>query len=138
MIRWKSCGLLPAAVIGACMTAGCRGGDAPPQAPSIGGSTAPIRVTGTEKVAWDQIASNATQLAGYRYIAYIDDAPVDLAATCGPTTNDATFPCSAALPKLSPGPHRLQLAVEETGGKRQHSPKSRALILNVVPPNKSP
>jgi hypothetical protein len=100
-----------------------------------------VRVTGTEKIVWDQAANDATQLARYRYIVYIDDVPVDLAgAVCGSasSTGATSFPCSAALPKLSPGSHRLQLAVEETDGKRHRSQKSGALLLDVAPPDKSP
>ena len=130
---------LLAALSGALMAGACRRGDSPPQAPSTAPSLAPVRVTGIENVVWDQAAHDAAQLARFRYIVYVDDIPQDLAgAVCGTTASNALFPCRAALPKLSPGPHRLQLAVEETGGKQQRSPKSRALILNVVPPNKSP
>jgi hypothetical protein len=87
-----------------------------------------------------QVANDAKELARYRYIMYIDDVPVDLAsAACSTTTTNMTFPCSAALPKLSPGSHRLQLAVEkETDGERQRSLKSGALLLDVLPPNTSP
>jgi hypothetical protein len=139
MIRSEPCVPLLAAVIGACMAGACRG-DRPPQSPSIAPSTTPVRVTGREKIAWDQVANDAKELARYRYIAYIDDVPVDLAgAACSTTTTNMTFPCSATLPKLSPGSHRLQLAVEkETDGERQRSLKSGALLLDVLPPNTSP
>jgi hypothetical protein len=139
MIRWEPRVLLLAAVIGVCMAGACRRNDPPPQAPSTA-STTPVRVTGREKIAWDQVANDAKELARYRYIMYIDDVPVDLAsAACSTTTTNMTFPCSAALPKLSPGSHRLQLAVEkETDGERQRSLKSGALLLDVLPPNTSP
>jgi hypothetical protein len=141
MIRWESCVLPLAVVFGACMAGSCRSDDPPPQAPSTGSSTTPVRVTGTEKVVWDQAANDATALARYRYFVYVDDVPVELAGTaCSSTTPTSAplFPCSAALPKLSPGSHRLQLAVEETDGKRRRSPKSGTLFLDVRPPNKSP
>ncbi len=86
MIRWESCVLLLAAVIGACIAGACRRGDPPPQAPSIAPSTTPVRVTGSDKIAWDQVANDAKELARYRYIVYIDDVPVDLVgASCSTT-----------------------------------------------------
>ena len=138
-MRATAFSMLLAAAIGALTAGACGRSDPPPQAPSTAPPTAPVRVTGTEKVVWDQAANDATQLAGYRYIVYIDDVPVDLVgATCTTTPANATFPCTAALPKLSPGSHRLQLAVEETGGQRRRSPKSGELLLDVVPPQRSP
>jgi hypothetical protein len=117
----------------------CDRGDPPPQVPSRARSATPVRVTGTEKVGWDQPASDATRLARYRFIVYIDDVPMDLAgATCNTASTTVMFPCSAALPKLSPGSHRLELAAEETDGQRRRSPKSDVLLLDVVPPGTSP
>jgi hypothetical protein len=138
MIRWDPCVPLLAAVIGAGIAGACRANDPPPQAPSTGPATAPVRVTGTEKIAWSQAAANASQLAHYRYIVYVDDVPTDpVAADCSPTPIDLTFSCNTALPKLSPGPHRLQFVVEEIDGGRRHSPKSGPLLLDVQPPNTS-
>jgi len=139
MIRWEPSVPLLAAVLGACVAGACAPGDPPPQAPATASSTTPVRVRGTEKVVWDQAAYDVTRLERYRYIVYVDDVPVDLAGvTCGPMTNNGMFPCSARLPPLTPGSHRLQLAAEEADGKRRHSPKSGALLLEVLPPDKSP
>jgi hypothetical protein len=140
MHRWEPCVLLLAAVIGTSMAAGaCRRGD-PPPAPSTSQSTTPVRVTGTEKVVWDQAADDAAALARYRYIVFIDDVPVDLTgATCSTTATNMKFPCSAALPKLSPGSHRLELAVvEDTEAGRRPSLKSGVLLLDVQPANTAP
>ena len=130
---------LLAAVISAWTAAACGRGDPPPQAPSTARSASPTRVSGTEKVEWDQAAFDSTQLARYRYVVYVDDVPIDLVgATCGPTTNNATFPCSARLPKLAAGLHRLQLAAEETDGQRRRSPRSGELVVDVAPSNATP
>jgi len=133
MVRVPPCATLLAAVIGAWTAGACGRGDPPPEAPSTARSTTPVHVSGTEKVEWDQAAFDSTQLARYRYIVYVDGVPMDLAgAKCGPTTNNATFPCSAALPKLAAGLHRLQLAAEETDGQRRRSPTSGELLVDVA------
>ena len=84
----------------------------------------------------DQIANDANQLSRYRYILFVDDVPVDLAgARCGTTASaSGTFPCTAPLPRMQPGPHRLQLAVEETDKEKRRSPKSGAIFLDVAAP----
>jgi len=134
MFRFVSGVPLLAAVIAAWMASACRPGNPAPQAPSTGSSSTPVRVTGTEKVVWDQAASNAKQLASYHYIVYIDDMPVDLVATCATgASSNGTFPCTAPLPKMPPGLHRLQLVAEETEGDLQRSPKSGVLLLDVAP-----
>ena len=126
---------LLAAVVAAWMATACRRDNPPPQAPSTESSSTPVRVTGSEKIAWDQAASNPTQLARYRYVVYIDDVPTELVgATCTNTASAGrTFPCTASLPKMQPGLHRLQLVVEETEGDHRRSPKSGFLLLDVAP-----
>jgi hypothetical protein len=127
-------------VLGVLLAGACDRGDPPPQAPSTAPSAAPVRVTGKEKVGWDQPASDATRLARYRFIVYVDGVPADLAGVaCNTAASiNAMFSCSAALPKLSPGSHRLELAAEETDGQRRRGPKSGVLLLNVVQPGTSP
>ena len=117
---------------------GCAKGDPLPQAPATPPSTTPVRVTGTEKIVWEQVADDANLLARYRYIAYVDDVAVDLGvAKCAPS-DPRSFSCSVALPPLQPGPHRLELVTEETDGLRRRSPKSGLLLLDVVPPAANP
>jgi len=126
--------LLFAVVISTWAVDACRRGG--PQAPATESSKTSVRVSGTEKVVWDQYAKDATQLARYRYLAYIDDdAPIDLVgATCGPATASDSFTCSAPLPKIRPGPHRLQLAAEEADNQKRRDPKSGIILLEVVTP----
>jgi len=111
----------------------CRGGNAPPQAPSTASSDRPVRITGTEKIVWDQVAKDAIQVAHYRYFAYVDDeAPVELRVNCGPTTAGNSFTCSAPLPMMRAGRHRLQLAAEEADNQKRRGPKSGIILLDVV------
>ena len=138
-MRARAFSKMPAAVIGALIAGACGRSDPPPQAPFTAPSTERVRVIGVEHVAWDQPAINAAQLARYRFIVSIDDVPMDLVGVvCDTASTNVTFPCSAALPKLSSGPHRLQLAAEETDGQRRRSPKSGVLLLDLQPPNTSP
>ena len=99
-------------------------------------SAAPVSITGNESIVWDQAALNAAQLAHYQYIAYVDDVPVDpVSASCGPGTITGIFTCKIKIPKIQPGRHRLQLAVEETDNQKRRSPRSNAILLDVAAPN---
>jgi glucose/arabinose dehydrogenase len=117
------------------LTSASCGGSTPPSTPGSGsGSSSPTTVTGSEKIAWDQQASDASRLDHYRYVGYVDDVRQVLAnATCGRTPVGTVFPCTASLPQMTPGSHRLELAVEEIDGLQLQSQRSPALLLNVVP-----
>jgi hypothetical protein len=122
------------AAAGALGAAGCGRSDPPPQAPSTHGSNTPVAVSGTEKIMWDQEANSAEQVARYRFIAIVDDVPANLTdASCDATPTSGRFPCSAHLPRMSAGPHRLQIAAEETGDRQRRSPRSGVLLLDVRP-----
>src|SRR5262249_15449621 len=125
--------------IAVALLASACGGDSssPPAAPSPGGSTpspgGTINVTGTEKIGWDQVADNASQLTHYRYVGYVDDVAQVLAnAVCATSPVNGTFPCTASLPKMTAGTHSLELAVEEIDGAQRRSARSPALLLNVT------
>src|SRR5215510_13144109 len=96
----------------------CGGNDSPPTAPTTGSqpptsSGGPINVTGTEKIGWSQPA-DASQMAGYQYLGYVDNVPQVLVnASCGNTPTDGAFPCTASLPRMSAGLHTLELAAQE-------------------------
>src|SRR5262245_4948229 len=111
-------------------------GDSPPAAPSTGStppSGPPVNVSGTEKIGWDQPAISASQLAGYQYLGYVDDTPQVLTnVSCGATPANGTFPCSASLPRMTAGSHRLQLAAQELSGSRLIGDRSPTILLNVT------
>ena len=120
------------AVISTWAVGACRRGDGP-QAPTTDSSNTSVRVNGTEKVVWDQTAKDATQLARYRYLAYVDDeAPIELVGvTCEPATGTGSFTCSGPLPKMGAGRHRLQLAAEEADNQKRRGPRSGIILLDV-------
>jgi glucose/arabinose dehydrogenase len=113
------------------------GGDSQPAAPSSsssGGSSSSgvINVTGTEKIGWDQAATSANQLSGYQYLGFVDNVAQVLAnASCGSTSTNGTFPCTASLPGMSAGMHTLQLAALDTGSQLT-SALSAAIQVNVT------
>src|SRR5437879_5668013 len=111
-------------VVVALLAPACGGDSSPPQAPSTGSpppsSSGTVTVTGTEKIGWDQGADNAAQLAHYRYLGYVDDVPSVLTnVACATTATNGAFPCSASLPMMTIGSHRLELAVQEIDGAQR-------------------
>lgn len=90
-------------------------------------------MTGTEKIGWDQPANSAGDLAHYQYLGYVDDVPQVLTnAACTTTSAAGAFPCTASLPKMTVGLHRLELAAQQIDGTQVISPRSPSLQLNVV------
>ncbi len=66
-------------------------------------------ITGAERLAWDQQASNATELASFHYAIYVDGVRSELPdASCAPAQSG--FTCSARLPAITPGSHTIELA----------------------------
>jgi len=111
---------------------GC--GSKPPAAPSAaqdGGDGAPITITGSERIGWSQAASGLVEANGLRYRAYVDGLRTSLPdAGCQAGTLETVFPCSARLPQMSGGVHRLELtAVAESGGPEIESARSPVLSV---------
>ena len=80
-----------------------------PPTPSPGNGTPEI-ITGSERIGWDQPASGAAEIASFRYAIYVDGNRLVLGqSSCASAAGAAGFPCSAALPPLSPGTHVLEL-----------------------------
>lgn len=89
---------------------GCGGGPSSPSPveSSPGGATT---VRGTERLTWSQ----AGDLSGLRFRAYVDDRPVPLdAASCDRSTPEAA--CSSPLPPLTDGVHTLALTSVSAAG----------------------
>ncbi len=84
------------------------------------------RVTGSERIGWNQQASDAAELASFRYAIYVDGARSELTdVTCAPAP--PSFTCSARLPSFTTGPHTLELAAFISDLGIVESPKSAPL-----------
>ena len=90
-------------------------------------------ITGVERIAWDQRAGDAAELAAIGYVLYVDGNRTSFSeVTCAATSTAAGFACSGRLPPLTPGPHTLQLASTITDGTLLESERSAALSVTVV------
>jgi hypothetical protein len=97
-------------------------------------ATPPITVHGTERVRWTQTAADARQVMRYTYVAYIDGRQRPLPdAACQGTKVATQFDCSAKLPSMSLGAHRLELATAVVAnGVRLESTKSPPINVLMV------
>ena len=76
-------------------------GKTPPPPPSPGSSPAEERITGSERLGWDQEPGNAGELASFRYAIYVDGTRFELAgASCATTLSTVGFVCGARLPAI--------------------------------------
>jgi len=106
---------------------------------SCGGSSAPPAsdgqgepITGTERIAWDQPASDAGELATFRYAVYVDDVRTEAAdASCASAGTNGRFACATSLPQMSAGSHALQIAafVLDGGVARESSRSATIRVL---------
>ena len=89
-------------------------------------------ITGTERFGWDQPASDAAELASFRYAIYVDEARSEAAdISCGSTQTSGRFACTARLPEMTAGTHSLQVAafVIDAGTPRE---SARSTAVRVV------
>ena len=100
-------GIIVAVLAGA--VASCGGSSPPPPSTPPPGDTGE-RISGNERLGWNQAASDANQLASFRYVAYVDNNRVELAdVSCG-GLSDGAAPCSSRMPAMTPGAHTIELA----------------------------
>jgi glucose/arabinose dehydrogenase len=89
-------------------------------------------ITGSERIGWEQRASDAAELATFHYVIYVDTTNrVEVTASCATTSTNGTFPCTAPLPRLTNGAHTLELASFIVDGATLESARSVALRVNV-------
>ena len=96
---------------------------------------APIPVKGTEHFEWDQLPLAGGKIEEYEFVAYVDDDPQALVdSVCRAAPDSGQFRCTAKLPLMTPGRHRLQVAASIMGkSERIESRKSAQLDLMVAP-----
>jgi glucose/arabinose dehydrogenase len=91
------------------------------------------RITGNERIGWDQPAANAAELALFRYAIYVDGTRSQLTdALCSTTAGPAGFACNAALPAMTLGSHTLEIAAFVVDGAVLESAKSTALRVERI------
>jgi aldose sugar dehydrogenase len=107
MIRLGWTEIVVAALAVAC--AACGGSSTPPPSTSDPGGTGE-RISGNERLGWNQGAASASELATFRYAAYVDGNRVELAdVSCGGVASGVA-PCSSRMPAMTPGAHAIELA----------------------------
>jgi len=85
------------------------GSSTPPPSTSDPGGTGE-RISGNERLGWNQGASSAGDLATFRYAAYVDGNRVELAdVSCGGLASGVA-PCNSRMPAMTPGAHSIELA----------------------------
>jgi glucose/arabinose dehydrogenase len=108
---------------------GCGSSTPPPSSsdPAGGGGL----ISGRERLGWNQSAADATELASFRYAAYVDNNRVELAATCGGSSG--AFSCSSPMPPMNAGAHSIELvSFVVDNGVVIESARSAALQVTVT------
>jgi aldose sugar dehydrogenase len=111
--------------------ASCGGGSAPPPSTSDPAGTGD-RISGNERIGWNQGAADSAELATFRYAAYVDGTRGELAGvSCGGSSG--AFTCSSRLPTMGSGAHSIELvSFVVDNGSLIESPKSAALRVTVT------
>jgi glucose/arabinose dehydrogenase len=125
------------AVICCAAIAACNRKTAP--APPSTETPAAERITGSERLGWDQRATDSAELATIRYAIYVDGTRSDLAdVTCAATPAATGFACSGRLPTMSVGAHTFELtAFIVDGAASFESLRSSPLRVIVTGPTTS-
>ncbi len=99
--------------------------------PQDDGSTqAPVPVVGNALMVWEQPGPGTVP---YHYLLYVDEVARNVAAVCRPGLF-AWIPssCSASLPTMMSGVHRLNVVAKLDDGAADESPQSTTVLV-VVP-----
>src|SRR5215831_4419661 len=97
--------------------------------------TAPVTVTGKERLTWDQSASSSAELSTIGFNIYIDGVPsifTGVACTTAPTGTAGLFECKAPLPPMTAGGHSLELTSFFQDSPTVESAKAGPLLVTVV------
>ena len=100
----------------------------PPQTPLPGA----IKITGGERLQWEQEGQSLDQVRQWRYVVAIGLARREIKnAKCGVGKNPkGPFVCSGDLPELDRGNHQLRvIAIDRENGREWASPWSRPIAV---------
>ena len=112
--------------------ASCGGSSTPPPSTSDPGGTGE-RISGNERIGWNQAASDASQLGTFRYVAYVDGNRVELTDVSCSGLSGGVSPCSSRMPAMAPGAHTIELASFVADGSAViESDRSAALRVTVT------
>jgi aldose sugar dehydrogenase len=127
-LGWTGCVVVALALV----LGGCGGSSTPPPSTPPPGGTGET-ISGNERLGWNQGATSASELATFRYAAYIDGNRVELTdASCGGLSGGAA-PCSSRMPAMTPGAHSIELAsFIVDGGSVIESGRSAPLRVTVT------
>ncbi len=80
-------------------------------APSSTNPTGPQTITSSQRLYWNQTAGSAAEMASIRFAIYLDGARSELpGAQCVDSSVTDVYNCNSPLPKMTVGPHLIQLA----------------------------
>lgn len=97
-------------------------GTVPTPSPAPAPTPAPdaVRISGRERLVWDQAAASVEELSSFGYIAYVDGSATSLeGVSCASDAGPDGFECSAPLPSMSAGRHLIQVAAFVDGESRR-------------------
>jgi glucose/arabinose dehydrogenase len=132
LVQWPGwTGVVGASILAGTLAA-CGGSSPPPSTsdPSSGGE----RISGSERLGWNQAAGSQAELATFRHAAYIDTSTrVELTdVSCGSLSNGVSA-CSSRMPAMSTGAHTIELVSFVVDGTNTiESGRSAALRVTVT------
>jgi len=117
----------------AAATVACGGSSNPPSSGGNDGGSGGDRITGNERLGWNQTASDANELATFRYAAYVDTTNRSELTDVSCSPGGGSFSCSSRLPQMSSGAHTIELvSFVVDNGNVVESPRSAALRVTMA------
>lgn len=109
-------------------TAAC--GGSPPTAPSVSAPDSPVTVSASDRLAWNQTAASHAEFGSLQFGLYVDGERVLLSSVDCAAAPLNMYACTAPLPRLTTGPHTLELvAISRSALSSSESPRSAPLTV---------
>jgi hypothetical protein len=112
------------------MLSSCGGGGTPPPASSNPSGTGD-RISGNERLGWNQAAADAGQLTKLRYAAYVDGNRVELADVSCSEPRGGVSACSSRMPAMAAGEHTIVVVSFVVDGDRVIESQASPIRLTV-------